>query len=278
MKQVSAVSVLCFGIHGTNKQPHRERRVCFSPCYHWHFVHSLVLSGPSAHDQSSRCLCLSGEHNSCVVHKPWETFSSPLTFPWGALIFEHHLWTFINSVRWLWINVFPLWLQFRAFEDIWLGLTGTAASSSVQSQILVEGIMDQKEKVKVAASKGKECFQCYMGYLKGMYLPRQLWQSYDLVFAGPVRSRELDLVILWVLSNLRYVGQIPWVTAVTGMKRWAERVCVSGAKLAQFRGSSSHGLSNNEKLKLKACYTKVSLGDIWMITSQRRIIIDSDQT
>ncbi|KAK0678934.1 APLP protein, partial [Pygoscelis papua] len=30
-----------------------------------------------------------------------------------------------------------------------------------------EGIIDQKEKVKVAASKGKECFQYYMGYLKG---------------------------------------------------------------------------------------------------------------
>ncbi|NXP51135.1 APLP protein, partial [Heliornis fulica] len=30
-----------------------------------------------------------------------------------------------------------------------------------------EGIIDQREKVKVAASKGKECFQCYMGYLKG---------------------------------------------------------------------------------------------------------------
>ncbi|XP_054127144.1 uncharacterized protein LOC128933963 [Melozone crissalis] len=65
---------------------------------------------------------------------------------------------------------FPLLLQLRAFEDIWLGLTGTAASSSVQSQILVEGIIDQKEKVKVAASKGKECFQYYMGYLQGMYL------------------------------------------------------------------------------------------------------------
>ncbi|NXD62922.1 APLP protein, partial [Eolophus roseicapillus] len=30
-----------------------------------------------------------------------------------------------------------------------------------------EGIVDQKEKVKIAASKGKECFQCYVGYLKG---------------------------------------------------------------------------------------------------------------
>ncbi|PKU31798.1 hypothetical protein llap_17898 [Limosa lapponica baueri] len=62
---------------------------------------------------------------------------------------------------------YSLEIELRAFEDIWLGLTGTAASSSVQSQILVEGIVDQKEKVKVAASKGKECFQCYMGYLKG---------------------------------------------------------------------------------------------------------------
>ncbi|XP_014791696.1 PREDICTED: uncharacterized protein LOC106884686 [Calidris pugnax] len=62
---------------------------------------------------------------------------------------------------------YSLEIELRAFEDIWLGLTGTATSSSVQSQILVEGIIDQKEKVKVAASKGKECFQCYMGYLKG---------------------------------------------------------------------------------------------------------------
>lgn len=119
--------------------------------------------------QSLWCLCLS-QWNSCIVHKHWETFPSPLILLWEALTFEHHLWMIINSVWWLWINVFPLWLQLRAFEDIWLGLTGTAASSSVQSQILVEGIIDQKEKVKVAASKGKECFQYYMGYLQGMYL------------------------------------------------------------------------------------------------------------
>ncbi|NWW42821.1 APLP protein, partial [Pedionomus torquatus] len=30
-----------------------------------------------------------------------------------------------------------------------------------------EGMIDQEEKVKVAASKGKECFQYYVGYLKG---------------------------------------------------------------------------------------------------------------
>ncbi|XP_054068030.1 uncharacterized protein LOC128913816 isoform X3 [Rissa tridactyla] len=65
------------------------------------------------------------------------------------------------------VKNYSLEIELRAFEDIWLGLTGTAASSSVQSQILVEGIIDQKEKVKVAASKGKECFQCYVGYLKG---------------------------------------------------------------------------------------------------------------
>ncbi|XP_050569866.1 uncharacterized protein LOC118249263 [Cygnus atratus] len=55
----------------------------------------------------------------------------------------------------------------KGSEDTWLGLTGTATSSAVQSRILVEGIIDQKEKVKVAASKGKECLQYYMGYLKG---------------------------------------------------------------------------------------------------------------
>ncbi|XP_065541888.1 uncharacterized protein LOC136017503 [Lathamus discolor] len=65
------------------------------------------------------------------------------------------------------VKNYSLEIELRAFEDIWLGLTGTAASSSVQSQILVEGIVDQKEKVKIAASKGKECFQCYVGYLKG---------------------------------------------------------------------------------------------------------------
>lgn len=71
--------------------------------------------------------------------------------------------------------VFPLWLQLKGSEDTWLGLTGTATSSAVQSQILVEGIIDQKEKVKVAASKGKECLQYYMGYLKGMYLQSYQW-------------------------------------------------------------------------------------------------------
>lgn len=67
---------------------------------------------------------------------------------------------------------FPLWLQLKAFEDICLGLIGAATSTSVQSQILLEGIIDQ-EKVKVAASKGKECVQYYMGYLKGTYLHGQ---------------------------------------------------------------------------------------------------------
>ncbi|XP_075370784.1 uncharacterized protein LOC142415850 [Mycteria americana] len=65
------------------------------------------------------------------------------------------------------VKNYSLEVELKAFEDIWLGLTGTATSSSVQSQILVEGTIDQKEKVKVAASKGKECFQYYMGYLKG---------------------------------------------------------------------------------------------------------------
>lgn len=141
-------------------------------------------------------------------------------------LFEHHLWIFINSVWWLWIYVFPLWLQFRAFEDIWLGLTGTAASSSIQSQITVEGIMDQKEKVKVAASKGKECFQCYMGYLKGTFLPGQLWQSYDLVLAGPAESwtwwscrscptwdmkwfHESQLSLLWRGGKKGFVSLVP---------------------------------------------------------------------
>lgn len=87
---------------------------------------------------------------------------------WASSLNMHY-----NSVWWLWIHVFPLWLQLRAFEEIWLGLTGTAASSSVQSQVLVEGIVDQKEKVKIAASKGKQCFQGYVGYLKGTYLHGQ---------------------------------------------------------------------------------------------------------
>lgn len=66
--------------------------------------------------------------------------------------------------------LFLLWPQLKAFEDIWLGLTGTATSSALQSQILVEGNIDHKEKVKVAASKEKECLQYYMGYLKGKYI------------------------------------------------------------------------------------------------------------
>ncbi|XP_039239514.1 uncharacterized protein LOC113982708 [Pipra filicauda] len=65
------------------------------------------------------------------------------------------------------VKNYSMEIDLRAFEDIWLGLAGTATSSSVQSQILVEGNIDQKEKVKVAASKGKECIQYYLGYLKG---------------------------------------------------------------------------------------------------------------
>ena len=61
------------------------------------------------------------------------------------------------------------------------------------------------------------------------------------------------------------------------MKRQEERLCLSSATLAQFHGDSSYGLSDNEKLKLKTCYTKVSLGDICMIASQGRIIINGDQ-
>nr|XP_032635524.1 uncharacterized protein LOC116824393 isoform X2 [Chelonoidis abingdonii] len=57
--------------------------------------------------------------------------------------------------------------ELKASEDIWLGLTGTATSSAVQSQVLMEGNIDPKEKVKVTASKGKECHQYYMGYVKG---------------------------------------------------------------------------------------------------------------
>ncbi|XP_077684889.1 uncharacterized protein LOC144271419 [Eretmochelys imbricata] len=57
--------------------------------------------------------------------------------------------------------------ELKASEDIWLGLTGTATSSAVQSQVLMEGNIDQKEKVKVTASKGKGCHQYYMGYVKG---------------------------------------------------------------------------------------------------------------
>ncbi|XP_032560203.1 uncharacterized protein LOC116795019 [Chiroxiphia lanceolata] len=65
------------------------------------------------------------------------------------------------------VKNYSMEIDLRAFEDIWLGLAGTATSSSVQSQILLEGNIDQKEKVKVAASKGKECIQYYLGYLKG---------------------------------------------------------------------------------------------------------------
>ncbi|XP_054017227.1 uncharacterized protein LOC128897188 [Dryobates pubescens] len=65
------------------------------------------------------------------------------------------------------VKNYTLEIELKAFEDIWLGLTGTASSTSVQSQILLEGFIDQKDKVKVAASTGKECVQYYIGYLKG---------------------------------------------------------------------------------------------------------------
>ncbi|XP_074867207.1 uncharacterized protein LOC142021855 [Carettochelys insculpta] len=55
----------------------------------------------------------------------------------------------------------------KASEDIWLGLTGAAASSAFHSQVLIEGRIDGKEKVKVTASKGKEGHQYYMGYVRG---------------------------------------------------------------------------------------------------------------
>ncbi|XP_075755429.1 uncharacterized protein LOC102446612 isoform X2 [Pelodiscus sinensis] len=57
--------------------------------------------------------------------------------------------------------------ELKASEDIWLGLSGTAVSSALQSQILMEGNIDRKEKVKVTVSKAKECHQYYMGYVKG---------------------------------------------------------------------------------------------------------------
>lgn len=43
-------------------------------------------------------------------------------------------------------------------------------SSADQSQILVEGKMDQpNEKVKITAIKGKGCLRYYTGYLKGKF-------------------------------------------------------------------------------------------------------------
>ncbi|KAM7152521.1 uncharacterized protein RBU57_012670 [Macrochelys suwanniensis] len=65
------------------------------------------------------------------------------------------------------VKKYLMQFELKASEDIWLGLTGTATSSAVQSQVLMEGNIDQKEKVKVTASKGKECHQYYMGYVKG---------------------------------------------------------------------------------------------------------------
>ncbi|XP_054849643.1 uncharacterized protein LOC129339063 [Eublepharis macularius] len=55
----------------------------------------------------------------------------------------------------------------KAWEALWLDVTGSLTSSAVQSQVLVEGKMDAKEKLKLAASKGKKCLRYYMGYLKG---------------------------------------------------------------------------------------------------------------
>ncbi|XP_062999023.1 uncharacterized protein LOC134409950 isoform X2 [Elgaria multicarinata webbii] len=55
----------------------------------------------------------------------------------------------------------------KASDILWLDVMGTVTSSAGQSQILVEGILDPKEKVKFAASKGKGCLRYYVGYLKG---------------------------------------------------------------------------------------------------------------
>ncbi|XP_053132427.1 uncharacterized protein LOC128336575 [Hemicordylus capensis] len=56
---------------------------------------------------------------------------------------------------------------FKAPKAVSLDVTGSLMSSAAQSEIVVEGIIDPKEKVKLIASKGKECVQYYMGYLKG---------------------------------------------------------------------------------------------------------------
>ncbi|XP_061456403.1 uncharacterized protein LOC133372116 [Rhineura floridana] len=57
-------------------------------------------------------------------------------------------------------------ISLKASEAVWLAVTGGWTSSGGQCQILVEAKTDLKEKVKLAASKGKECLQYYMGYLK----------------------------------------------------------------------------------------------------------------
>ncbi|XP_053220423.1 uncharacterized protein LOC128401423 isoform X1 [Podarcis raffonei] len=54
----------------------------------------------------------------------------------------------------------------KAPDVVWLGVVGSVASSAGQSQVRVEAKIDPKEAVKLAASKGKGCLQCYMGYLK----------------------------------------------------------------------------------------------------------------
>ncbi|CAI5792171.1 Hypothetical predicted protein [Podarcis lilfordi] len=54
----------------------------------------------------------------------------------------------------------------KASDAVWLGVVGSVASSAGQSQVRVEAKIDPKEAVKLAASKGKGCLQCYMGYLK----------------------------------------------------------------------------------------------------------------
>ncbi|XP_078237367.1 uncharacterized protein LOC110090494 isoform X3 [Pogona vitticeps] len=58
-------------------------------------------------------------------------------------------------------------ISLKASGTVWLGVMGNVTSSEDQSQILVEGNLDPKEKIKIIASKGKRCVQCNMGYLKG---------------------------------------------------------------------------------------------------------------
>ncbi|KAH0631881.1 hypothetical protein JD844_019775 [Phrynosoma platyrhinos] len=55
----------------------------------------------------------------------------------------------------------------RASEAIWLHMVGSVTSSDDESKVLVEGEIDSKKNVKIAASKGKGCLHYYIGHLKG---------------------------------------------------------------------------------------------------------------
>ncbi|XP_069503898.1 uncharacterized protein [Ambystoma mexicanum] len=58
-------------------------------------------------------------------------------------------------------------LELQASERVHMGVMGRYAASATRSSIMLEGNMDEKEKVKVAASKDEGCLQYFMTHTTG---------------------------------------------------------------------------------------------------------------